>query len=325
MSDNRRTLAALGGFTLIVMALISYLALQVGGWTIGDRQSYVLLFDDATGIPEAAEVRISGIQVGAVKRLRLAPGGGAAVHVNLRPNVELRRDAQATIKAKSLLGERFIALDPGSSDDTIAPGSTITNTVTPFRVEDLGEILGPLAVDLDRRQLQRALDNVINFLAEQPAAITGVINDVEVMATIARRLLVEQEQPIRRLIHNTDRLTTRLDRMAARIEPSVVQTLDGTAAMTTRATALLAAVEDDFPGAVSDASALLADMRIFSDKLTQVDFDRFLLMAKHLLQHEGINVNMRRIRKDDLAEQVRHYKTLDPDAAAGATVATNGE
>jgi phospholipid/cholesterol/gamma-HCH transport system substrate-binding protein len=49
----------------------------------------------------------------------------------------VHEDANASIKTAGLIGDKFIKIDPGGSGNLIKPGGVITETSSPFDLEDM--------------------------------------------------------------------------------------------------------------------------------------------------------------------------------------------
>jgi phospholipid/cholesterol/gamma-HCH transport system substrate-binding protein len=83
-------------------------------------------------------VRISGIKVGTIQSQTLDPKTYlAVVRMSIDPSIKLPVDTVATIASASLLGDKYLALDPGNEDQTIPPGGTIDHTQPPMSLESL--------------------------------------------------------------------------------------------------------------------------------------------------------------------------------------------
>jgi phospholipid/cholesterol/gamma-HCH transport system substrate-binding protein len=85
------------------------------------------VFPDAEGVIPESSVTIGGALAGRVEEVGLTPGG-ARVTMSLldRWQRTLHDDATAAIRIKSLLGERFVNLDPGTPGHRLLPsGSTL--------------------------------------------------------------------------------------------------------------------------------------------------------------------------------------------------------
>ncbi|HKF78779.1 MAG TPA: MlaD family protein, partial [Candidatus Dormibacteraeota bacterium] len=83
---------------------------------------------DAAGLYAGSDVMTAGARAGRVESVALR--GGSAL-VTLRVDSEhapLRVDATVAIRPRSLLGERYVALDPGQAAATLPAGATLPAT-----------------------------------------------------------------------------------------------------------------------------------------------------------------------------------------------------
>jgi phospholipid/cholesterol/gamma-HCH transport system substrate-binding protein len=86
-------------------------------------------FDNAEGVSVGTDVRVAGVKVGSVVDFTLNPENFQAnVVMELDPKVKLTEDATAKVTAEGLLGSKFISLEQGGADVTLADGGMISNT-----------------------------------------------------------------------------------------------------------------------------------------------------------------------------------------------------
>ena len=104
----------------------------------------VAKFRKAEGVNEGAAVRIAGVKVGTVSDMTLDPQSYQAVlKLSLRGGVEIPEDSAAKITSAGLLGDNFIALDPGASEYMLETGDEITFTQSSVNLLDLaGQAIG---------------------------------------------------------------------------------------------------------------------------------------------------------------------------------------
>jgi phospholipid/cholesterol/gamma-HCH transport system substrate-binding protein len=101
-------------------------------------------FPMVDGLKEGIDVKVNGVKVGSVTDMHLITREGQnqfLVHVGLTldPSVRLPTDTIAMIASESLLGGKYMSLEPGIDEDTIRTDGTgrITRTQAPMRLDDL--------------------------------------------------------------------------------------------------------------------------------------------------------------------------------------------
>jgi phospholipid/cholesterol/gamma-HCH transport system substrate-binding protein len=103
-------------FALSCFGLLTFIWKSFGGPSPLAPQGYQITadFDEATQLSDTADVRISGISVGRVRKTELATDRTRAT-IEIKPRyAPLPRDTKAIIRQKTLLGESYIELTPGS-------------------------------------------------------------------------------------------------------------------------------------------------------------------------------------------------------------------
>jgi phospholipid/cholesterol/gamma-HCH transport system substrate-binding protein len=95
-------------------------------------------FSRIDGIRQGSDVRISGIKIGSVASEQLDPKTFlAVVRMSIDPSVKLPDDTVAEIVSAGLLGDKYMSLVPGGSDQMIAPGGKIKYTQSSVSLESL--------------------------------------------------------------------------------------------------------------------------------------------------------------------------------------------
>lgn len=86
-------------------------------------------FRKASGIATGADVRVSGVKVGAVSDVRLDPQTYRAIaSLSIRDDIKIPEDSSVKITSDGLLGGSYVAIDPGASDLFAENGSELTIT-----------------------------------------------------------------------------------------------------------------------------------------------------------------------------------------------------
>src|SRR6186997_1982453 len=108
------------GFALSCFGLLLFLWLAFGGPIPLKPKGYrfQVSFPEATQLAKEADVRISGVPVGKVKTIEPDTKTGrttAVIEMESR-YAPVRSDAKAMLRQKTLLGETYVELTPGSAD-----------------------------------------------------------------------------------------------------------------------------------------------------------------------------------------------------------------
>ena len=89
-------------------------------------------FSSVQGLRNGANVEISGVQVGRVSAIELdTETYTAKISMKVNNTVALSEDTMAAIKTSGLIGDKFVELTPGGSDELLAEGAYITDTEPP--------------------------------------------------------------------------------------------------------------------------------------------------------------------------------------------------
>lgn len=128
----------MGGVVLLVAGGFLAFAYQTGdvkpvsGYTVSAK------FGDASGLSTGSEVRIGGIKMGVVSGLDLdSDTYQAVVHMQLKADAKVPEDSSARIVGDGLLGDKYVAIEPGGSDVMLADGGAIDVTQSSVNLETL--------------------------------------------------------------------------------------------------------------------------------------------------------------------------------------------
>ncbi len=144
MQQSRLRDLIVGVFVLFGLGAIAYLSIQVGGlYYNGPRGLHLYAtFDHVGDLKPRAAVVIAGVKVGEVVSIGLDDNMRARSLLDIDPSLELDVETSAAIMTAGLLGEKFVALEPGWSDDMLSSGDEIARTESAISLEGLiGELV----------------------------------------------------------------------------------------------------------------------------------------------------------------------------------------
>ncbi|WSR64837.1 MCE family protein [Streptomyces sp. NBC_01198] len=185
---RERNPVAVGAVGLLVLALAGLVAYNADALpVIGGGTSYAANFTEAAGLRPGNEVRVAGVKVGKVTGVSL---DGAQVKVTFKVRHTWIGDAStAAIGIKTLLGEKYLAVDPlGSRKQD--PGARIpkSRTTSPYDVTQAFNGLGQTLGSIDTRQLAASFQTISDTFKDTPSSVRSAATGLSSLSqTISSR------------------------------------------------------------------------------------------------------------------------------------------
>jgi phospholipid/cholesterol/gamma-HCH transport system substrate-binding protein len=142
--NHSRTDVLVGVFVLMGLVCLGYLAIRLGKLEVFGAQGYVVFADfvSVAGLKLGDPVEIAGVRIGKVEGIGLAEDR-ARLTLRISDGIKLQDDIIASVRARGLIGDKFVLITPGASDKIIPPGGKIRETDSPPDIPDLiGKIVG---------------------------------------------------------------------------------------------------------------------------------------------------------------------------------------
>ncbi|SEF26581.1 phospholipid/cholesterol/gamma-HCH transport system substrate-binding protein [Amycolatopsis pretoriensis] len=243
----RTALAGLTALALGVLTALNARSLPV----IGDGTTYAAEFSEAAGLFQGNDVRIAGVEVGRVSDVELR---GDRVLVSFRVKGAWLGDATgAAIRLKTVLGQKYLALDP-QGEGTLDPGRPIprSRTTVPYDVLTAFGELSSTVDRIDTSQLAKSFDTLSATLADTPqsvrAALTGLSRLSDTLATrdhqlatllgntrVISQTLVNRDAAVQRLLNDGNQLLSEVNDR----EQAISSLLDGSRRLATELSGLI--------------------------------------------------------------------------------------
>jgi len=129
---------AVGLFMIVGVLCLGYLSIKLGKMEIMGGKGYEIqaVFSNIGGLKTGSSVVIAGVDVGRVKSIELDDYQARATII-VPVGLEIQEDAIASIKTKGLIGEKYVDITPGGSDEVLEPGGLIRDTQSAVDLEQL--------------------------------------------------------------------------------------------------------------------------------------------------------------------------------------------
>jgi phospholipid/cholesterol/gamma-HCH transport system substrate-binding protein len=129
-----------GIFVVIGLLCIGYMTVKLGNVGFFGDNTYSLFakFNTVTGLREGNPVNMLGLEIGKVEKFTLdQENQQVMVEFKINKGIEIYDDAIASVKTEGLIGDKYVAVDPGGGGDLLANGDSITDTNSPTDIMDL--------------------------------------------------------------------------------------------------------------------------------------------------------------------------------------------
>jgi phospholipid/cholesterol/gamma-HCH transport system substrate-binding protein len=173
-----------GVFVVVGIVLLIMMTLKIEKFQVGRRIGYTLsvYFDSAAGLAPNSQVRVAGVRVGDVEKVRLE-NGKAKVTFRIPPQVTLYKDAKAYLKSEGFLGEKYVEITPGTpGNPKVEPNGVIEQGAPPADLEqflsnvnsigeDIKEVVKPLGdvlKSVDPKKVESLVNNIDHFSGQLP-------------------------------------------------------------------------------------------------------------------------------------------------------------
>ena len=149
MASARSLEVKVGLLILAAIVLLAAFILVMGGINFQPTYELAIGFDNPGGLQSGAPVKIAGVKVGKVKQIEFSVAGAAPTSGESLPLVQARvslekrfqsaihDNATFYITTQGVLGEQFLAIDPGSTDRPTIQEGALVRGLDPPRLDRL--------------------------------------------------------------------------------------------------------------------------------------------------------------------------------------------
>jgi virulence factor Mce-like protein len=205
-------LIAVAVVTVIVGAMLIANAANVG------HRHYTAKFLQAAALQVGNPITIGGIQVGKVTSMRLA-GDHVEAGLEVRNDIALGKDSRAVIKVATILGSRYLALEP--EEGGTLPDNTfdLSHTEVPY---DLQEALADVTTtyeQVDTDAFAKSLGILGTQMQGLPAVVPQAMKNIQTLSTV----IADRRDQLGALLKSTDMVSSTLERQHANIAAMINQ------------------------------------------------------------------------------------------------------
>lgn len=229
-----------GIFTAIGIATLGGTALMLEGKSFFQKKNhFVSKLDNAAGVSERTQVRVSGVQVGYVTQVMVKPSG-AEIHFDVRSSVPIPSDSTIQIRSRGMLGDVFIEVQRGQSRTFLASGAIIPSQGDPADMQKLIANMNNIAADVKKitasltdaltgdgdgnlkaliANLGKTASRIATIVENNDTKINNIIDNIDVFTGQLKQLSTDDNRKkVADIIDNLDASSKDLKHIMAKIE-----------------------------------------------------------------------------------------------------------
>jgi phospholipid/cholesterol/gamma-HCH transport system substrate-binding protein len=299
MASSRKQEIGVGLLVLTAMAVLAFMSIKVGALrNVGDEIQLKVTLSDAAGLSDGAAVRIAGVQVGQIQQMGVVHDR-AVLEIAVAKSANVRQDADVQVRARSILGEKYLEITPMSDDAPLfEDGATMAVTRPQTEIDELVNSLGPLVNAVDADAVNAAMERLSAALEDDPERVARMLKDVETIIGNGAKASGSLDA----LVSETRATLSSVRQISADARP-MIQKTSRVIGRVDEATENLPAITADVEAAVADARQMVADSKAIlkrversTDSIETVlanlsEIDKWEL--RRLLREEGILVRFK--------------------------------
>jgi len=258
MAQERSIEVKVGALILVSMVILGAFILVMGGLSFEKTYTVYVDFDNPGGLQSGAAVRIAGVKVGSVKALefqggKIDPKTGRRVLVRAQVAIEqkvkdaIHDDADFYVTTQGVLGEQFMAIEPGSVERPIPQEGASVKGIDPPRI------------DLFLAKAYELLDVTVNGIKNNRETLSAIATNTASLLKGLNVLITENKDRIDRIVANVEEMTVEAKQLThdARVNyvdsPKLLRTVDTIDKLTTQ-------IQGDTGPMLKDAREALANL-----------------------------------------------------------------
>ena len=173
-----------GVLVFVCLAALAALLLKVGNYSFFKKGYTVKArFHYTEGVKRSAPVRLSGVDVGEVKAIRILYGEEVLVEADLRldEGVKLRKNSRAYVTMLGMMGEKYVEIRPGTVDSEFAKEGDLIESKDPVRLEDLIDIGTKVAADVGKmaQDISKVANHVDGAIVDNRPKLDRIFDNLE--------------------------------------------------------------------------------------------------------------------------------------------------
>jgi phospholipid/cholesterol/gamma-HCH transport system substrate-binding protein len=198
---RERNPVAMGAAGLGLIAALLLLAMNIDDLPLLVGHKHSAALSEAGGLKPGDDVRIAGVKVGKVTGVDL-DGDHVRVDFRVERGTELGPRTSASVRIKTILGQKFLMLEPAGSGQ-LEREIPLKRTVSAYDVVEAFSDLATTTEEIDTDQLAGALDTIATTFRDSPDEVRAAVDGLGRLS----RTIASRDEQLRELLRHAEGVT----------------------------------------------------------------------------------------------------------------------
>lgn len=264
----------LGIFTVLGIAVFGFSLYFLGGLSVTRTYDLKVKFTDVSGLPVKAPVKLSGVEVGKVKQIKIE-NGDVIVVAEINREVPIHRGAQFSVVMTGIIGSKYLKVVQG---DTTAPM---------YQNGDYLDGVDELPLDVMMTQTMASIREFVDSVNNNGAfgeRLNATMAEIRQLSTNLNQMVATMRPYMTRTMTNLDSASLRLNDLMAKADALITSINNGEGVIGS----LLKdpQMQQEVKASVTDLKDTMAEVKTFVGKMSRFqvywDYDYFYMPDSHV-------------------------------------------
>ncbi len=264
----------LGIFTVVGLAVFGFSLYFLGGLSVTRTYDLNVKFEDVSGLPIKAPVKLSGVEVGKVKQIKIE-NGDVIVVAQINKDIPIYRGAQFSVVMTGIIGSKYLKVVQGNT------------TASPYKNGDYLDGLNEVPLDVMVTQTMASVKEFVDSVNNQGAfgaRLNDTMAEVRQLSANLNQMVATLRPYMTRTMENLDSASVRLNDLMAKADALITSINEGEGVIGS----LLKdpQMKEDVKESVTDLKETMAEVKTFVGKMSRFqvywDYDYFYMPDTHI-------------------------------------------
>ncbi|MBR4591656.1 MAG: MCE family protein [Elusimicrobiaceae bacterium] len=264
----------LGIFTVVGLAVFGFSLYFLGGLSVTRTYELNIKFADVSGLPVKAPVKLSGVEVGKVKKIKIE-NGEVIVVAEINREIALHQGAQFSVVMTGIIGSKYLKAVQGNIQAPVYGNGDYLNGVD------------ELPLDVMLTQTMTSIRDFVDSVNNQGAfgaRLNDTMAQVRQLSTNLNQMVATLRPYMTNTMQNLDSASVRLNDLMAKADSLLTSLEQGEGVIGSLIKDR--EMKEEVKESVSDLRTTMAEVKTFVGKMSRFqvywDFDYFYLPQAHL-------------------------------------------